>query len=129
MKKLYVQKKKWKHDKRNALCWSFYCVNDNKSMDVKCFELMRCNVYYANLILIINAKTQTRKCLILYNFTNEINALKNVYVDHDVIEKIFKEETNNLSKEPFDKNLQKNDFIYMELLFLNFLLPKIFIKK
>ncbi len=74
MKKLHFQRKKWKHDSRNALCWSFYCVNDNKPVDVKCFQLMRCNICYANLILIINAKTQTRKCLILYNFTNEINA-------------------------------------------------------
>jgi hypothetical protein len=28
-------KENGKHDSINALCWSFYCVNDNKSMDVK----------------------------------------------------------------------------------------------
>ncbi len=34
--KLHLQRKKWKHDSRNALCWSFNCVNDNKLVDVKC---------------------------------------------------------------------------------------------
>jgi hypothetical protein len=62
------------------LCWSFCCVNDNKPIDVKCFQLMRCNICYANLILIINAKTQARKGLILYNFTNGINASKNMFM-------------------------------------------------
>jgi hypothetical protein len=35
--KLHLHKRKWKHDSINALCWLFYCVNDNKSMDVKWF--------------------------------------------------------------------------------------------
>ncbi len=64
---------------------------------------MRCNICHANLILIINAKTQARKGLILCNFTNGINALKkHVYANHCVIAKIFKEEINNLSKESFE---------------------------
>jgi hypothetical protein len=29
-KKFHVQKNKWKSHNRNALCWGFYCVNDNK---------------------------------------------------------------------------------------------------
>jgi hypothetical protein len=75
--KLYLHKRKWAHDKRNALCWSFNCVNyDNKSMDVKCFQLMKCILCYANLILISNAKTQARKGLILCNSANGIVALK-----------------------------------------------------
>ncbi len=28
--KLMNQRKKWKGHNKNALCWSFYCVNDNK---------------------------------------------------------------------------------------------------
>ncbi len=35
------QKKKWRQDSINALYQSFYCVNDNKSVDVKCSQLMR----------------------------------------------------------------------------------------
>ncbi len=105
---MHFQRKKWRHDSRNALCWSFYCVNDNKLVDVKCFQLMRCNICYANLILIINAKTQARKGLILCNFTNGINALKkHVYAYHCVISKIFKEKINNLSKEPFEREPTK----------------------
>ncbi len=45
LKKLHFQRKKWRHDSRNALCWSFCCV---KPIDVKCFQLMRCNICYAN---------------------------------------------------------------------------------
>jgi len=90
MKKLHLQRRKWKHDSRNALCWSFYCVNDNKPMDVKCFQLMRCIFCYASPILITNAKTQARKGLILYNNVNGITTLKkHVYVDHYMIAKIF----------------------------------------
>jgi hypothetical protein len=73
-----------------SLCWSFYCVNDNKLVDVKCSQLMRCIVFYASPILTTNAKTQTRKGLILYSSANGITALKNhVYVNHCMIAKIF----------------------------------------
>jgi hypothetical protein len=108
LKNLHFQRKKWKHDNRSAVCWSFYCVNDNKPVNEKCFQLMRWNICYVNLILIITAKTQARKGLILYNFTNEINALKkHVYADHNVIEKIFKEETTICQKNPLTENLHK----------------------
>ncbi len=29
-KNLHLQRSKWRHDIRNALCCSFQCVNDNK---------------------------------------------------------------------------------------------------
>jgi hypothetical protein len=48
LKILHFQRKKWKHDSRNSLCWSFCYVNDNKPIDVKCFQLIRCNICYAN---------------------------------------------------------------------------------
>ncbi len=89
---MYLQRRKWKHDNTNALCWSFYCENDNKPLDVKCFQLMRCIFCYVSPILITNAKTQTRKGLILYNNANGIITLKkHVYVDHCMITKIFEE--------------------------------------
>ncbi len=101
---MHFHKRKWGHDKRNALSWSFYCVNyDNKPMDVKCFQLMRCIFCYANLILISNAKTQARKGLMLYNSANGIIAFKKkVYANHCMIAKIFKE-IKNLLKEPYQK--------------------------
>jgi hypothetical protein len=75
LKKLHFQRKNWRHDSRNALCWSFYCVNNNKLVDVKCFQLMKCIFCHFNLILITNAKTQARKVLILYSNANGIIAL------------------------------------------------------
>jgi hypothetical protein len=60
---------------------------------------MRCILCYANPILITNAKTQARKCLILYISANGITTLKkHVYVDHCMIAKIFEEKVNNLLK-------------------------------
>jgi hypothetical protein len=56
--KLHFQRRKWRHDNKNALCWSFYCVNENKLLDVKCFQLMKCIFCYVGLVLITNAKTQ-----------------------------------------------------------------------
>ncbi len=37
LKKLHLHIRKWKHDSRNALCWSFYCINGNKLVDIKWF--------------------------------------------------------------------------------------------
>jgi hypothetical protein len=42
---------------RNALCWSFYYVYDNKLVNIKCFQLMKCIFCYASPILITNVKT------------------------------------------------------------------------
>jgi hypothetical protein len=80
LKILHFERKKWREDSRNALCWSFYCVNDNKPMDVKCFQLMKYIFCYVSSILITNSKTQARKGLILYNIANGITALKSMFM-------------------------------------------------
>jgi hypothetical protein len=69
-----IFKRKWRHDFKNALHCSFYYVNDNKPVDVNCFQLKRC--FYASPILISNTKTQARKGLILYNSAKGIIAKK-----------------------------------------------------
>jgi hypothetical protein len=70
--------------------------------------LIRCIFYYASLVLIINAKIQARKGLILFNIANEIITLnKHVYVDYFMITKIFKEKVNNLLKEPYEEKPTK----------------------
>ncbi len=59
-------------------------------MDFKCYQLMRCILYYASSILITNAKIEASKGLILYNNENGIIVLKtHVYADHCMIMKIF----------------------------------------
>jgi hypothetical protein len=40
------QRKKWRGHNINALCWLFYCANDNKKIDNKCHQLMRCFLCY-----------------------------------------------------------------------------------
>ncbi len=34
-KKLHAQRVFWKRNNKNALCWAFYHVNDNKEVNVK----------------------------------------------------------------------------------------------
>ncbi len=33
-KTFHVQRWSWKRNNRNALCWAFYCVNDNKEVTI-----------------------------------------------------------------------------------------------
>ncbi len=87
----------------------FCNVNDNKSMNVKCFQLMKCILCYASVFLISNAKTQARKGLISYNSASPIIALKkHVYANHCMIAKIFGK-IKNLLKEPYERQLAKKN--------------------
>jgi hypothetical protein len=33
LKKLHAQRAFWRRNNKNALCWTFYCVNDNKEIN------------------------------------------------------------------------------------------------
>jgi len=55
-----------------ALCWTFYCVNDNKEVNVITFQTMSCIFCHNNPILNVNPKIQARKGLIIYIGTNGI---------------------------------------------------------
>jgi hypothetical protein len=33
-KNLHAQRTPWRGNSRNVLCWAFYCVNDNKEVNV-----------------------------------------------------------------------------------------------
>jgi hypothetical protein len=96
-------------------------------MDVKYSQLMRCIFCYVNPFLIINAKTQATKGLILYSPTNGIIALKkHDYANHCMIAKIFEEEVNNLLKEPHERKptkkiphvngIDNSNFLYLKIL-------------
>ncbi len=71
-KKLHAQIVFWKRNNKNALCWTFYCVNDNKEVNVIIFQTMCCIFCHNNPILNVNPKIQARKGLIIYNGTNDI---------------------------------------------------------
>ncbi len=54
------------------------------------FSIDEMHFFNTSPILITNAKTQTKRGLILYSNANGITALKNhVYVNHFIIAKIF----------------------------------------
>ncbi len=107
----------------------FCYVNDNKSMNVKCFQLMKCIICYASVFLISNVKTQARKGLILYNSASAIIALKkHVYANHCMIAKIF-EEIKNLLKEPYERQFAKKSPRVNKTTIFNFFTTKDFYKK
>jgi hypothetical protein len=55
----------WKGNNKNALWWAFYCVNDNKEVNVTTPQTMHCILCHNNPILNLNPKIQARKWLIL----------------------------------------------------------------
>jgi hypothetical protein len=60
-KKLHAQRAFWRGNNINALCWAFYCVNDNKEINVTTLQTMCCIFCHNNPILNVNPKTQARK--------------------------------------------------------------------
>jgi hypothetical protein len=56
LKKLQVQTIFWSRNSRNALCWAFYCVNDNKKINVIALQTMHYIFCHNNPILNVNPK-------------------------------------------------------------------------
>jgi len=77
-KKLHAQRTFWRRNNINALCWAFYCVNDDKEVNVITSQIMCCILCHNNPILNVNPKTQAKKGLIIYtnHTTNGIITLK-----------------------------------------------------
>jgi hypothetical protein len=85
LQKLHVQKLFRKPKRRNIICWAFYVVNDNKPMDGKILQVMRCHLCYKTPML-YNPKIKLRKGLISYYKTNGILVLKkHVNVEHHLL--------------------------------------------
>jgi hypothetical protein len=61
LKKLHAQKTFWKPNSKNALRWAFYCVNDNKEVDLTTHQIMCCILFHNSLILNLTPKIQARK--------------------------------------------------------------------
>ncbi len=47
---LHTQRKIWISDDRNVNCWAFYCVNDDKKVDTRNLQVMRCLLCYNRLV-------------------------------------------------------------------------------
>jgi hypothetical protein len=56
----------------SALCWAFYCVNDNKKVNITTPQTICCIICHNNPILNLKA----RKGLIIYDTMNAITTLK-----------------------------------------------------
>jgi hypothetical protein len=79
LQKLHAQKKKFTHEK-NALCFVFSHVNDNKKVDHNNLQMMCCILCCITPINASNPKTQARKNLISYYKTNGIITIFNKHV-------------------------------------------------
>jgi hypothetical protein len=73
---LHVQRSFWRANSKNALCWAFDCVNDNKKINITTPQTMCCIICHNNPVLNLNPKTQARKGLIIYNTMNGIATLR-----------------------------------------------------
>jgi len=60
----------------------FYCVNDDKEVDLGNLQVMRCLFCYNNPMHALNLNTKERKILITYYKTYGISTLKK-HVDND----------------------------------------------
>jgi hypothetical protein len=95
LQKLHAQRLFWKPKGRNVICWAFYVVNDNKPMDGKIPQVMRCQLCYKTPML-YNPRTKLKKGLISYYKTNGISTLKkHVDVKHHLLANKLDEEMNN----------------------------------
>jgi len=74
------------------MCWYFFCINDNKTVNLEQPQIVRCLLCYNAPMNVSNPRTQTRKGLIAYYKTNGITFLKkHVDADHYLISKKIEE--------------------------------------
>ncbi len=100
---MHAQRLFWKVEGRDAICWAFYVINDNKLMDGKIPQVMKYHLCSKTLVL-YNLRTKLRKGLISYYKTNGISTLKkHADVEHSLLAKTLGEEVNNLMKTQVEK--------------------------
>jgi hypothetical protein len=59
----------------NALCWSFYCGNDNLKVNLNVPQIMRYLLCHSQPIVFMNSRKQLRQGLITYYKTSSITCL------------------------------------------------------
>ncbi len=104
---MHSQNKLWKLEGRNALCWSFFCINDSKPLNLEHPQVMRCLLCYNAPMNVSNPRTHARKGLISYYQTNGMTSLeKHVDDDHFLIYQKL-EEVQNMMKGSVERQLTK----------------------
>jgi len=58
---LHIQRKRWKGHKGNAICYIFYCVNDDKEVDLGNLQVTRCLFCYNSPMHALNPNTKRKK--------------------------------------------------------------------
>ncbi len=58
LQKFHAQRKMWRGHNKNSLCYTFYCVNDEKEVEVASYQVVRCILCYDNAINILNPRTK-----------------------------------------------------------------------
>lgn len=94
---MHVQRKKWKGNHRNPLCWGFYYVSDNKKIGGENLKLMICILCYNILVIVMSPKTQKRSKS-YYKTNGRTTLRKHVDAKHSIIAKKFEEKVNGLMK-------------------------------
>jgi hypothetical protein len=61
LKKLQAQRLFWKPNNIIVLCGAFYCVNDNKEVEVTIPQIIHCILCHNSLVLNSNLKTQAKR--------------------------------------------------------------------
>ncbi len=120
----------WKLEGKNAICWAFYVVNDNKPVDGKVPQVMRCHLYCYKTVVLYNLRTKLRKGLISYYKTIGISSLeKHVDAEHGLLAKKLDEEVNNavrieVERQPTKKRLNVSSYEIFEFFLQNFFIRR-----
>jgi hypothetical protein len=119
---LHAQRLFWKLEGRDAICWAFHVINDNKLVDGKIPQVMKYHLCSKTLML-YNFKTKLRKGLISYYKINGTSTLKKqVDVEHILLAKKLGEQVNNLMRTQVEKNQLKRGKMYFHIKFLKIFL-------
>ncbi len=81
-----MHKDYFENHNKNALCWVFFYVNDNKEVDLIAPQIMHYILLQQSNFEFKSKNSSKRGLIIYYNTTNRVPALrKHVNVDHSNI--------------------------------------------
>jgi hypothetical protein len=102
-----LQRENWRGHDRNALCWSFFIINDDNIFNGRKPQIIRCMICHVNFVP-YNPRIKERRRMTTYSLKNGITYLKkHVDVDHVVLAKRFEEEMNSPLRNVFERQFPK----------------------
>ncbi len=119
-----MQRENWRGHDRNALCWSFFIINDNNIFNGKKPQIMRCMICHVNFVP-YNPRTKERRRIITYSLKNGIKYLKKHVTDHVVLTKRFEKKVKSPLRNVFERQLAKKRLNVSNFEISEFLVQKI----